>query len=108
MTTKHTSESRHGKHGDDQTRIHFWLAKEMKQLAQYLAATDNVTMTDLAIEGIINRAMRRGLLEADGSIKAEVRVEMVALDNLLRDRATAKKKARIKARLAYATTKETK
>ena len=101
MTTKN---NRHGKHGEDQTRIHFWLSKEMKQLAQYLAATDDVTMTELAIEGITNRAMRRGLLEKDGSIRASVRAEMVALDNLLRERAQAKHKARIPARLELAMT----
>ena len=95
-------DNRHGKHSEDQTRIHFWLSKEMKQLAQYLAATDEVTMTELAIEGITNRAMRRGLLEKDGSIKASVRAEMVALDNLLRERAQAKHKARISARLELA------
>ena len=98
------NDSRHGKHGEDQTRIHFWLSKEMKQLAQYLAATDDVTMTELAIEGIVNRAMRRGLLEKDGTIKANVRAEMIALDNLLKDRAQLKRKARVPARLELAMT----
>ncbi len=75
----------------------------MKQLAQYLAALDNITMTELAVEGIVNRARRRNLLNDDGSIRSEIREEMIALDNLLKERAESRKNASIASRVKFAT-----
>lgn len=91
------------RHGEGQTCLHCWLNREMKQLAQYLAALDNITMTEMAVEGIENRARRRNLLNDDGSIRNEIREEMIALDNLLKERAESRKNARIASRVKFAT-----
>lgn len=81
-----TRKTRDGLHKSSKGRIHLYVDKLVKAVAIYVCQINNLTMTELVLDGIRERAIRSGVMGRDGKIVPEHMNAIQAIARILEER----------------------
>lgn len=81
-----TRKSRNGLHKSSKGRISLYLDKLVKAVAVYVCQLCDLTMTELVLDGIRERAIRAGVMNDNGEIVEKHKVAIEAIARILEEK----------------------